>query len=59
VFLRRLVGALARRGHTVDIIHDVDAYDMLRPGGEPDPLPEPEEIAATQAHKRVSAGSIG
>jgi glycosyltransferase involved in cell wall biosynthesis len=53
VFLRRLVGALARRGHTVDIIHDVDAYDMLRPGGEPDPLPEPEGVTLHPLRSRM------
>jgi glycosyltransferase involved in cell wall biosynthesis len=52
VFLRRLVGALARRGHTVDIVHDVDAYDMLRRGGEPDPLPEPEGVTLHSLRSR-------
>lgn len=42
--VRRLVHALARRGHLVDVIHDVDAYRMLGKGKEPAPLDEPEGV---------------
>jgi glycosyltransferase involved in cell wall biosynthesis len=31
MYLYRLLNALARRGHEVDIIHDVDAYHVLEP----------------------------
>ena len=44
VFIRRLAHALARRGHTVDVIHDVDAFDLLHPGPEPAPLEEPPGV---------------
>jgi len=33
VFVQRLAEALARRGHVVEVIHALDAYDFL--GGEP------------------------
>jgi ActR/RegA family two-component response regulator len=31
VFIRRLTHALARRGHEVEVIHDVDAFEFLHP----------------------------
>lgn len=34
IFVRRLANELARRGHTVDVIHCTDAYRLLA-GGEP------------------------
>jgi len=39
-YVRRLAHALIARGHTVDIIHDADAYRVLS-GKEPELLPEP------------------
>lgn len=44
-YVRQLAHALARRGHTVDIIHDADAY-ALSGGADPDPKPtaEPEGV---------------
>ena len=44
IFIRRLTHALARRGHTVDVIHDVDAFDILNPGDEPADIVEPPGI---------------
>ena len=44
VFIRRLSHALARRGHSVDVIHDVDAHDLLRRGPRPAPLDEPPGV---------------
>ena len=46
VFIRRLTHALARRGHEVEVIHDVDAFDLLHPGGEPAPIEEPAGVTA-------------
>jgi glycosyltransferase involved in cell wall biosynthesis len=43
-FVRRLSHALARRGHEVDVIHDVDAFRILHKGPEPEPLVEPERV---------------
>ena len=34
-FVHQLAGELARRGHRVDVVHDVDAYHVLRPGETP------------------------
>ena len=42
--IERLSHALARRGHTVDVIHDVDAWALLHDGAEPEPLPQPEGL---------------
>jgi glycosyltransferase involved in cell wall biosynthesis len=42
--IRRLVHALARRGHTVEVIHDVDAYRALAKGKEPAPIAEPDGV---------------
>ena len=44
MFVRRLSHALARHGHTVDVIHDVDAFRLLRSGVELEPLQEPERV---------------
>ena len=33
VFVYRLSEALAERGHSVDVIHSVDAYRLQHPGG--------------------------
>jgi glycosyltransferase involved in cell wall biosynthesis len=35
VFVHQLAGELGRRGHRVDVVHDVDAYHVLRPGATP------------------------
>lgn len=42
--IQRLVHGLARRGHAVTVIHDVDAYNALHNGPEPQPGPEPEGV---------------
>lgn len=42
VLVSQLAGELGRRGHEVDVVHDVDAYRALLPGGRPatlDPVP--------------------
>jgi len=44
IFIRRLSHALARRGHHVEVIHDVDAFDLLHPGDDPAPLEEPTGV---------------
>jgi len=44
VFIRRLSHALARRGHEVEVIHDVDAFNLLHRGDPPPPLPEPPGV---------------
>lgn len=57
VFVHRLAGALARRGHRVDVVHSVDAYRLSRPSPQPGftetpgvrrlPLESPSAVAAT------------
>jgi glycosyltransferase involved in cell wall biosynthesis len=42
--VRRLAHALARRGHEVEIVHDLDAFRMLQSGPEPAPLAEPAGV---------------
>lgn len=44
VGVQRLAHALARRGHEVTVIHDVDAYRSLAGGADPEPAPEPEGV---------------
>ncbi len=42
--VRALTHALARRGHQVDVIHDVDAFRTLHRGDEPEHVTEPEGV---------------
>jgi glycosyltransferase involved in cell wall biosynthesis len=42
--VRRLVHALANRGHRVEVIHDADAYYALNPDADPRPLDEPKGV---------------
>lgn len=44
VFIRRLSHALARRGHDVHVVHDVDAFRLLAPDREITETPEPEGL---------------
>ncbi len=52
VFIRRLTHALARRGHDVHVIHDVDAFRLLAPDRE---IAETEEPAGVTVHRLESA----
>ncbi len=54
--IRRLTHALARMGHRVDVIHDIDAFRMLQKGTEPAPLSEPEGVRVHGL--RSSLGSL-
>jgi glycosyltransferase involved in cell wall biosynthesis len=53
-YVRRLAHALVRRGHRVDIIHDVDAYRMLG-GSEREPVAEPKGLTVHSLRSRVPA----
>ena len=44
LYVRRLVHALARRGHQVDVIHDIDAYHLKNGVREPPHLSEPANV---------------
>ena len=39
--IQRLARGLVKAGHHVTVIHDVDAYNALHKGAEPEPQPEP------------------
>ena len=53
VFIRRLAHALARRGHAVEVIHDVDAFEMLHPGVSPGPIDEPDGVRTHPLRSRL------
>jgi glycosyltransferase involved in cell wall biosynthesis len=42
--IQRLARALANRGHHVTVVHDVDAYNSLHHGPEPEPDAEPAGV---------------
>jgi len=44
IAVQRLSRALVRRGHEVTVLHDVDAYDVLNRGANPDPVEEPDGL---------------
>lgn len=46
-YVRQQALALARRGHQVDVLHNIDAYTMLSGGLSPEPIVEPEGITVT------------
>jgi glycosyltransferase involved in cell wall biosynthesis len=43
--VQRLARALARRGHQVTVVHDVDAFNALHRGPEPQPTSEADGIS--------------
>ncbi|MGH7821436.1 MAG: glycosyltransferase family 4 protein [Candidatus Binatia bacterium] len=55
IFIRRLAHALVRRGHRVDVIHDVDAFDLLNRGGPPEPIAEPAGLSVHRLRSRFGA----
>lgn len=54
--IQRLAGGLARAGHHVTVVHDVDAYNTLHQGNEPAPGIEPEGIEVVSL--RSGLGSL-
>lgn len=42
--IQRLCHGLVRRGHEVTVVHDVDAFNLLHDGDEPEARPEPEGL---------------
>lgn len=53
-YVRRLAHALLARGHTVDVIHEADAYRVLA-GKEPDPLVEPPGLTVHRLGSPLAA----
>jgi glycosyltransferase involved in cell wall biosynthesis len=54
--VQRLSRALARRGHHVTVVHDVDAYESLALG--PAPVPEPEPGGVEVVRLRSGLGVL-
>lgn len=44
MFVHRLAAELGRRGHTVDVVHDLDAYYLLHPGEPPFAYPPSDNV---------------
>ena len=44
VYIYRLVNELANRGHSVDVIHDVDSFLLLQPSGAKGDYPNHENV---------------
>lgn len=55
IYVRQLAHALARRGHAVDVIHDVDAWRLQQRGPEPEPLAEPPGVRVHALESRAGA----
>ena len=52
-YVRSLCHALARQGHDVTVIHDRDAYHMVRGDAEPEPLSEPPGVTVHGLRSRL------
>jgi glycosyltransferase involved in cell wall biosynthesis len=55
IAIQRLSRALARRGHHVTVIHDVDAYNLLHHGPEPADTTEPEGVRVVRLRSGLRA----
>jgi len=53
--VQRLARALARRGHHVTVIHDVDAFDVLHRGPRPAAPPDEDGIEVIRLHSGLGA----
>lgn len=53
VFVHQLAGELGRRGHRVDVVHDVDAYHVLRPGVTPPDGPPQDGVTVHRLRSRL------
>lgn len=55
VAVQRLSRALVRRGHRVEVIHDVDAYRMLTGGAEPAPETDSDGVRVHSLRSRLGS----
>lgn len=55
MFIHRLTHGLARRGHSVEVIHDVDAFRLLHRGEMPSPAAQPEGVKTHPLRSRWGA----
>ncbi len=51
--VQRLARALVRRGHQVTVIHDVDAFNALRPDPEPAPPADSDGVEVVRLRSRL------
>jgi len=54
-YVRQLAHILVKRGHEVDVIHDIDAYRLLSGNPDPDPLTEPPGLQVFGMQSPVGA----
>ena len=57
-YVRRLTHALAARGHSVDVIHDIDVYTVLSGAKKPPPLEEPPGVTLHGLRSAIPALSV-
>jgi len=51
--VQRLARAFGRLGHEVTVVHDVDAYNALHAGAEPEATPEPDNVRVVRLRSRL------
>jgi glycosyltransferase involved in cell wall biosynthesis len=56
--IQRLARGLVRRGHQVTVIHDVDAFRLLRRGPDPEIVPEPEGLEVVRLESGLGSLSV-
>jgi len=56
-YVRQLAHTLVKRGHEVDVIHDIDAYRLLSRNPNPDPVSEPAGLQVFGLQSRLGAVS--
>ncbi|HYQ72533.1 MAG TPA: glycosyltransferase family 4 protein, partial [Gammaproteobacteria bacterium] len=56
-YVRQLAHILVKRGHEVDVIHDIDAYRLLSGKPDPDPIVEPPGLQVFGMRSRAGAVS--
>lgn len=54
-YVRQLAHTLVKRGHEVDVIHDIDAYRLLSRHPNPDPVSEPAGLQVFGMQSRMGA----
>lgn len=55
IYIYRLVNALARRGHTIEVIHCTDAYTLLAGRTPRGDFPHEPQVTVHRLHSRVGA----
>jgi glycosyltransferase involved in cell wall biosynthesis len=56
-YVRQLAHTLVKRGHEVDVIHDIDAYRLLSRDPNPEPVSEPPGLQVFGMQSRMGAVS--